>query len=423
MRRQLGLWSLAITTLVGISLTVPLALLVQRQAAERAQVEAELNAQSTASLVALAAALADEVDPTAIAESVGPLPEEQVVILPDGTVLGDSDEFERTLTGKVANTGRSAAEYVEGGWELGVPVVLRAGTVVVSSFVSDGEMSEGVAQAWLLLGLLGVVTVAAALAVADRLARRLVEPLGRLAEAATRLGEGDLTARVEISPPREIEELGRSFNWLADRLDRLLAEEREAVADLSHRLRTPLTSLRLQAEGVADSEQRAILAAQVERVEHAVDQLIEEARKDRYRAPGKCDLGAVVASRAAFWRVLAEEQAREFEVEIAPGDFEVGLAEDAVAALVDTLIENVFSHTPEGTSFGLRVSGASKPQLEVFDRGPGFRTAAAIGRGVSGGGSTGLGLDIARRSAELGGGGLELNDRPGGGAVVKVWFG
>jgi signal transduction histidine kinase len=121
--------------------------------------------------------------------------------------------------------------------------------------------------------------------------------------------------------------------------------------------------------------------------------------------------------------VLAEEQNREFEVDIAPGPTEVGLAEDAVAALVDTLIENVFSHTPEGTGFGLRVSGGFKPLLEVFDRGPGFRTVAAIGRGVSGAGSTGLGLDIARRSAELSGGGLELNDRPGGGAVVKVWFG
>ena len=423
MRRQLGLWSLAITTLVGISLTIPLALLVQRQAAERAQVEAELNAQATSSLIALAAAFSDEVEPTAIAEFVGSLPDGQVVILPDGTVLGDDDGVPRSLTEDVAETGRSAAEYVEGGWELAVPVVLQGGTVVVSTFVSDEELSEGVGRAWLLLGLLGTVTVAAALAVADRLAKRLVQPLGRLAEAANRLGEGDLTARVEVSPPREIEELGRSFNWLADRLDQLLADEREAVADLSHRLRTPLTSLRLQAESISAPDERARLVAQVERVELAIDQLIEEARKDRYQAPGRCDLGAVVGTRAAFWRVLAEEQDREFEVDIAPGPTEVGLAEDAVAALVDTLIENVFSHTPEGTAFGLHVSGGLKPSLEVFDRGPGFRSVAAIGRGVSGAGSTGLGLDIARRSAELSGGGLELNDRPGGGAVVKVWFG
>lgn len=423
MRRRLALWSLAITTLVVISLTVPLALLVQRQAAERAQVEAELSAQSTASLVALGAALTDEVDPTAITESVGPLPAGQVVILPDGTVLGDTGDTQRSLSAEVANTGRSAADYVEGGWELAIPVVVRDGTVVVSAFVTDQELTEGVAQAWLLLGLLGILIVTAAVAVADRLAKRLVEPLGRLAETATRLGEGDLTARVEVSPPAEIEELGRSFNWLADRLDHLLAEEREAVADLSHRLRTPLTSLRLQAEGVTDPDERVVLMAQVGRVEQAIDQLIDEARKDRYRVPGKCDLGVVVATRAAFWQVLAEEQNREFEVDIAAGNLEVGLGGDAVTALVDTLIENVFSHTPEGSSFGVRVSVGPKPTLEVFDRGPGFHSAAAIGRGISGAGSTGLGLDIARRTAELSGGGLELSDRPGGGAVVRVWFG
>ena len=423
MRKQLGLWSLAITTLVGISLTIPLALLVQRQAAERAQVEAELNAQSTASLVALAAAIGDEVDPNAIADSVGPLPEGQIVVLPDGTILGDPGDTPRDLTEEVAETGRSAADYVDGGWELAVPVVVRGGTVIVSTFVSDQELTQGVWQAWLLLGLLGVVTVAAALVVADRLAKRLVEPLGNLAEAATRLGEGDLTARVKVSPPREIEELGRSFNWLADRLDHLLAEEREALADLSHRLRTPLTSLRLQAEGVVDSDERAALVVQVGRVEEAVDQLIEEARRDRYRAPGTSDLGLVVAARAEFWRALAEEQGREFVVEIALEDLEVGLGEGALEALVDTLIENVFSHTPDGTGFGIRVSSAPVPTLEVFDSGPGFPSSAAIDRGVSGGGSTGLGLDIARRTAELSGGGLELSDRPDGGAVVRVWFG
>jgi signal transduction histidine kinase len=423
MRRQLGLWSLAITTLVGVSLTIPLALLVQRQAAERAQVEAELSTQATASLIALASALTGEVDPVAVADSVGPLPPGQIVILPDGTVIGDPGDFPRTLSAEVAETGRSAADYVEGGWELAVPVVVREGTVVISTFVSDDELTEGVWQAWLLLGLLGVVTVAAALAVADRLAKRLVEPLTSLADTATRLGEGDLTARVEVSPPREIEELGRTFNWLADRLDQLLAEEREAVADLSHRLRTPLTSLRLQAEGIADVEERVALVAQVGRVEAAVDQLIHEARRDRYKAPGKCDLGLVVSNRAAFWRVLAEEQDREFRVDISAGNLEVGLGEDALAALVDTLMENVFSHTPEGTGFGIRVSAASGPILEVFDHGPGFPSSEAVARGVSGGGSTGLGLDIAKRTAELSGGGLELSDRPGGGAVVRVWFG
>ncbi|NIT76487.1 MAG: HAMP domain-containing protein, partial [Thermoplasmata archaeon] len=63
---------------------------------------------------------------------------------------------------------------------------------------------------------------------------------------ARRMGEGDLDARVEPSEPEEIRDVGEAFNQLARRLDQLLVEERESVADLSHRLRTPLTSLRLQ---------------------------------------------------------------------------------------------------------------------------------------------------------------------------------
>ncbi len=422
MRRRLALWSLAITTLVVISLTIPLALLVRQQAVERAQVEAELSAQATASLVALAAAFSDQIDPEAAAEAVGPLPEGQVVFLPDGTTLGDPTP-ERTLVAGVAESGRSAADYVEGGWELALPVVVRGGTIVVSAFVSDEQLTQGVAQAWLLLAALGLLIVLAAVAISDRMAKRLVEPLADLSETATRLGAGDLTARVEVSPPREIEELGRSFNWLADRLDQLLAEERESVADLSHRLRTPLTALRLQAEAVSDPAERAVIVAQVDRIEQGVDQLIEEARKDRYRAPGKCDLGEVVANRAAFWHVLAEEEGRDFTVAVGEGNLEVGLGEDTVAAVVDTLIENVFSHTEPGTAFEIEVRDGTRPELVVRDAGPGFMSGDPVGRGVSGGGSTGLGLDITRRSAELSGGGLELSDRPGGGAVVRVWFG
>ncbi len=131
----------------------------------------------------------------------------------------------------------------------------------------------------------------------------------------------------------------------------------------------------------------------------------------------------VVANRAGFWQVLAEEEGRQFSVVIGEGDLEVGLGEDAIAAVVDTIIENVFSHTEPGTAFEVEVRDGAMPVLEVRDAGRGFTTGEAVNRGVSGGGSTGLGLDITRRSAELSGGGLELSDRPGGGAVVRVWFG
>ena len=70
------------------------------------------------------------------------------------------------------------------------------------------------------------------------------------------MSEGNLEARVEPSEPEEIRDVGEAFNQLANRLDQLLMEERESVADLSHRLRTPMASLRLQVEKVGDKEDR-----------------------------------------------------------------------------------------------------------------------------------------------------------------------
>ena len=74
------------------------------------------------------------------------------------------------------------------------------------------------------------------------------------AETAQQLSVGDTTARAPTDGPREVAEVGMALNRLADRIDELIAEERETVADLSHRLRTPLTTLRLDAEALRDPD-------------------------------------------------------------------------------------------------------------------------------------------------------------------------
>jgi signal transduction histidine kinase len=97
-----------------------------------------------------------------------------------------------------------------------------------------------------------------------------------------------------------------------------------------------------------------------------------------------------------------------------------------LGALVDTLLENVFSHTPSGTAYRIHASpGAEQGQatLVVEDDGTGFEHAHALKRGESGRGSTGLGLDIALRAAQRTGGGLQLTESSSGGARVEVTFG
>ena len=96
------------------------------------------------------------------------------------------------------------------------------------------------------------------------------------------------------------------------------------------------------------------------------------------------------------------------QVELAAGPLRVRLTEEDLAAAVDALLGNVFAHTPEGSTIDVTVASTDDGAVvEVADRGPGL-AAAATERGHSGAGSTGLGLDIARRTAEAAGGRLVL---------------
>jgi signal transduction histidine kinase len=120
----------------------------------------------------------------------------------------------------------------------------------------------------------------------------------------------------------------------------------------------------------------------------------------------------VTGARMAFWTVLAEDQQRAVETALDPGPLPVAVSAEDLAAAVDALLGNVFAHTDEGVAFSVtlraRPDGA---ELVVEDHGTGFEPAAER-RGVSGAGSTGLGLDIARRTAESSGGSLRIERTP-----------
>jgi signal transduction histidine kinase len=109
--------------------------------------------------------------------------------------------------------------------------------------------------------------------------------------------------------------------------------------------------------------------------------------------------------------------------DLAEGPLPVGVGEPELGACVDALLGNVFSHTPQGTSFAVRLRPrpGGGAVLSVQDEGPGFGAADPVRRGASGGGSTGLGLDIARQTAEASGGSLSI--RPGAGGLVVVELG
>ncbi|MFI5928603.1 ATP-binding protein [Micromonospora sp. NPDC051543] len=421
MRARLALLVAAVSVLTLVAFLVPLALLVRTVAQDRATVRATADAQSLVPVVGTADAPTIRLTVEQLAaESGRPVS----VFLPDGTVLGA--QAPRTPAVALAARGQSLTGESAAGREVVIAVQGRAdGTGVIRIVVPRQELTAGVTRAWLVLALLGVVLVLIGLAVADRLARTLVRPISDLSAVSHRLANAELGARVVPAGPAELREVAGALNHLAGRIQVLLLQEREQVADLSHRLRTPLTALRLEAESLRDPDDAVRIAAAADGLERAVTGLIQQARWRRAPVPGAVasDAAAIVADRVAFWSVLAEDTGRAVHLDLAPGPLTVGVAADDLTAAVDALLGNVFAHTPDGTPFTVRlVSDAGEVLLTVADEGPGL-PPGAVQRGASAAGSTGLGLDIARRAAQSGGGRLELRPGPKGGAQVLLRLG
>jgi signal transduction histidine kinase len=434
-RKRLAVLVAAAMSLVLVAFLVPLAILLRSVTADRAVTAATAKAQSLTSLVATsdAAALRPAVDQlnttctnpgSAPGRGLGhPEPPQEcgghpvTVFLPDGTVLGAPTPRTPGVTLAAAQGSSLTVEDADGREILVAVQGLPRGTAVVRAFVDRAELTRGLGAAWLVLAGLGVVLLALGMFVADRLARSIVRPVHELAAVSRRLAEGDLDARARPGGPGEVRSVAAALNLLAARIRDLVRQEREAVADISHRLRTPLTVLRLDAESLRDPAEAERITGHAESLERQVTALIDQARA-RDSAPGSCDAAAVVGERAGFWSVLAQDQDRAVTVSLDPGPLPVAVGEPELAACLDALLGNVFAHTPEGTAYAIRLTATPDgARLEVSDEGPGFDE---VSRGASGAGSTGLGLDIARQTARASGGEFAVTRGPGARIVLDL---
>src|SRR5690606_24999531 len=217
-------------------------------------------------------------------------------------------------------------------------------------------------------------------------------------------------------------------------------DERELVADLSHRLRTPLTVLRLDADAL-DSDDTSVgtySAAELDRrrtirrirqaiatLEGEVDVLINTTRKAvaQETGPEICDVSEVVRERMKFWSALAEDQNRPHRVLGAHVRIPVNVQRAELAAALDAILGNVFRYTPQGTAFEVAVSRRNDGYvaIRIDDAGPGIANPdRALRRGASDTGSTGLGLDIAKRVAQQANGSVSIDRAALGGASVVM---
>ena len=258
------------------------------------------------------------------------------------------------------------------------------------------------------------------------LARRLTRRLERLKDGVDNLGRGDLGARVGVEGRDEVAGLAQSFNRAAERIERLVRTQKDALATASHELRSPLARLRVAVELLGNNARPDVverMTRDIEELDELIGEILLSSRLD-------ADAALVATEDVDLVDLLAEEGAR--------GGADVGGQSVVVrgdSRLLRRMVRNLFENARRyGGGSGIEAEVAATADgaacLCVHDRGAGipaeerervfeaFYRRAGTSEGEGGG--VGLGLALVRRIAERHGGSARALERQGGGATLEV---
>ncbi len=261
-------------------------------------------------------------------------------------------------------------------------------------------------------------------AASGAISRFLVWPLVMVTRVARDLGDGDLTARVDLPQfvSGEIVELGDTLNDMAAHIEKQMADQRALLAAVSHELRTPLGHMRVIAELARDGDLDRLdeLEREIDDVEHLVDQLLATSRIE-FDAIDRRPLDAVDLCTRALDRADVDAALLEVEAD----DTSVTGDATLLARAVGNLLENARRHAEK--ILAVRITGTGDYlTIAVEDRGPGFadgdagRVFEPFYRGERRGqGSLGLGLALVQRIARAHGG-RAFAENTGTGARVGI---
>jgi signal transduction histidine kinase len=260
--------------------------------------------------------------------------------------------------------------------------------------------------------------------------RRALWPLRQASETAQHITPARTDIRLPLQEiPTEVRPLVSAINKALDRLDEGFRLQREFTADAAHELRTPLSILRARVETLDDPGVAKALQQDIEAMSHVVGQLLDIAELEAFAIDPAdvADLQAACAEVAGFVAPLALEQGKEIALLGVTTPVLVKGNAEMIKRAIRNLAENAIRHTPKDTVVEFVVE--NNGTVTVQDSGPGispeereliFRRFWRRERNKQG--SSGLGLSIVQRIAELHGASIEVQNRAMGGAQFSLHF-
>jgi signal transduction histidine kinase len=331
-------------------------------------------------------------------------------------------QYLQTRKGGAAISGASVRRVI-GGKTVWVQAAedLANSDVLIDDIVEDFFKHVG----WITLPILLVL-----LATDIAIFRRALLPLRQASETAQQIGPARTDIRLPLNEiPSEVRPLVSAVNKALDRLDEGFRVQREFTADAAHELRTPLSILRARVETLDDPRVAEALHSDIEAMSRVVGQLLDIAELEAFTIDPseRADLQAACAEVAEFVAPLALEQGREVALLGAAAPVWVKGNAEMIKRAIRNLAENAIRHAPKATlvEFVVEENGT----VRVQDRGPGISNEERElifqrfwRRNRNQQGSSGLGLSIVQRIAELHGASIDVQNRMAGGAQFSLAF-
>ena len=264
--------------------------------------------------------------------------------------------------------------------------------------------------------------------------RRVTGPVGDLVAAAARIQKGDYSVRVAEHGSPEIRSVAQAFNAMTAQLEATEKQRRTFLADVTHELRTPLSIIRGQAEGIADGVYPGDAAHVTPIVEatQTLERLVDDLRTLALAETGNLklnrepvDLGSLIADSVALFQSQAEAKGVALRSEPGTGLPAVEADPVRVRSVLANLLGNALAHTPAGGSIVVAAEpGSGVVSVAVRDTGTGIPPELlprVFDRFVRGSGSagSGLGLAIAKDIVTAHGGAIAAESPAGQGTTVR----